>query len=270
MDIATPLVAHPQPAEVIEPGQGALDDPAMATQPLAGVDALARDAHLDVTLAEGGAAARVVIPLVAVALVRALTPPPGRRLDRRDGVKEILQHHRVVPVSPGQDFGQRKTSALDHNMALRARFAAIRRVRADEIAPLLAGMLAESQQARLQSIWPASPSRSRSSWWSRSQTPASCQSRNLRQQVIPEPQPSSWGNISHGMPDFRTKMMPARQARSGTRGRPPLGLGGSGGSRGATIAQSSSLTRVTSVEFCKLGMAGPWTRWPPASTRAAG
>jgi hypothetical protein len=72
MDIGPPLVAHPQPAEVIEPGQGALDDPAMATQPLAGVDALARDAHLDVTRAQRGAAARRVIPLVGMPIVRAL------------------------------------------------------------------------------------------------------------------------------------------------------------------------------------------------------
>ena len=37
--------------------------------------------------------------------------------------------------------------------------------------------------------------------------------------------------------------MPVKQARSGTRGRPPLGLGGSGGSSGATMAHSSSLTK---------------------------
>ena len=35
-------------------------------------------------------------------------------------------------------------------------------------------------------------------------------------------------------------MMPVRAARSGTRGRPPLGLGGSGGSSGSTIAHKSS------------------------------
>lgn len=39
---------------------------------------------------------------------------------------------------------------------------------------------------------------------SRSQTPAACQSRKRRQQLMPEPQPISWGNISHGMPDCST------------------------------------------------------------------
>ena len=37
-------------------------------------------------------------------------------------------------------------------------------------------------------------------WCRRSQTPASCQSRSRRQQVMPVPQPISWGSISQGMP----------------------------------------------------------------------
>jgi hypothetical protein len=59
--------------------------------------------------------------------------------------------------------------------------------------------------------------------------PASCQARN-RQQVMPEPQPSSCGSISHGMPLRSTKRIPMKQARSGKRGRPPLGLRDEGGS----------------------------------------
>jgi hypothetical protein len=151
-----------------------------------------------------------------------------------------------VAVSAGQERGERDAAPVDHNMALRAGhplgLAAIRRVGADGFAPLLAGMLAESRLARLQSMRSASPNRSRSSRWSRSHTPASCQSRSRRQQVTPEPHPSSWGSISHGMPDFRTKMIPVKAARFGMRGRPPLGLGGSGGSSGATTAHRSSLT----------------------------
>ena len=44
------------------------------------------------------------------------------------------------------------------------------------------------------------------------------------------------------MPLLSTKMIPVRQARSGTRGRPPLGLGGSGGSKGSMMVHRSSLT----------------------------
>jgi hypothetical protein len=84
------------------------------------------------------------------------------------------------------------------------------------------------------------PRRSRRTRWSVSHTPACCQSRRRRQQVMPEPQPISWGSISHGMPERRTNRMPVRAARSGTRGRPPLGLGGSGGRSGSITAHRSS------------------------------
>ena len=145
-------------------------------------------------------------------------------------------------LAPVRSAASGSPAALDHNMALRARFAAIRGVRADGLAPLLAGMLAESRRGPAPVDRSASPRRSSSTWCSRSHTPASCQSRSRRQQVMPEPQPISWGSISQGMPVFSTKMMPVRAARSGTRGRPPLGLGGSGGSSGATRAHNSSLT----------------------------
>ena len=54
--------------------------------------------------------------------------------------------------------------------------------------------------------------------------PASCQSRKRRQQVMPDPHPSSWGSISQGTPLRNTNTIPARHARSAKRGLPPLGL----------------------------------------------
>ena len=65
------------------------------------------------------------------------------------------------------------------------------------------------------------------------QTPAWYQSRSLRQHLIPLPHPISAGKYSQGMPVFSTNRIPASAARSDTRGRPPLGFGGSGGSSGA-------------------------------------
>ena len=112
-------------------------------------------------------AARDVVGLVGVQLGRALAPPAVRRLDGRDGVEQFLEDDRVVAVGPGQEAGQRDAAPVAHNVALRARFAAIRRVGAGAVAPPLAGTLAESSEARLQSIWPASPRRSRSSRWRR-------------------------------------------------------------------------------------------------------
>ena len=137
---------------------------------------------------------------------------------------------------------ERDPLAVDHKVVLRARFALIRRIRPGCLAPLFAGTDALSRLARLQSIRSASPSRSGKTWCKRSQTPACCQSRSRRQQVTPLLQPISKGNISQGMPLFKPKMMLVRAARFGTRGRPPFGLGGSGGSSGSMMVHSSSRT----------------------------
>jgi hypothetical protein len=242
VDVGPSFVAHGQAPHAVEPGQGALDHPAVAAQPLARIDPFAGDADADVALRQRAAAAGDVVRLVGVQLARSLAPSPVGLLDGRDGVEQRLQDDAVVAVRSGQEAGQRDPAALAHNVALRARFAAVRRVGADGVAPLLAGTLAESSEARLQSIWSAVPRRSSSSRWRRSHTPAACQSRKRRQQVTPLPQPISCGSISQGMPDLRTKTMPVRAARSEIRGRPPLGLGGSGGSNGSTSAHNSSLT----------------------------
>jgi hypothetical protein len=132
-------------------------------------------------------------------------------------------------------------------MALRARFSFIRRILTGFWAPFLAGLEAESKEALSQSIWSASPRRFNSTRCSRSHTLACCHSRKRRQQVTPEPQPISWGNISQGMALFKTKMMALRAARSSTRGLPPSGLGSSGGNSGSTIFQSSSLTNTLAM-----------------------
>lgn len=247
MDVGAPLVADGEAAVAVEPGQGALHHPAVPAQPRAGVDALAGDADLDAALGQRPPTARDVVRLVGMPLVRSFAPPAIRLPDRGDGIKQLREDDRVVAVGAGQQYGQREPAAFGENVPCGAGFAAIGGVGSDELAPLLAGMEALSRQARLQSIRPASPRRSSRAWCRASHTPAACQSRNRRQHVIPEPQPISWGNSSHWMPVLRTKMMPVKHARSGTRGRPPLGLGGSGGSSGATTAHNSSLTRGLAI-----------------------
>jgi hypothetical protein len=127
-------------------------------------------------------------------------------------------------------------------MALRARFASIRRIRAGFFAPPTEGTVKESTEALDQSSRSASARRSSKTWCSLFQTPASCHSLSLRQQVVPEPQPSSGGSHDQGRLARRTKMMPRRQSQFEMRGLPPLGFSGSGGRSGSTAAHSSSLT----------------------------
>src|SRR5690242_2432838 len=98
MNIGPALVAHPQAAKGSEPGQGALDDPAVAPQAVAALDALAGDAHLDVALGQGGTTPRRVVALVGVPLVGTLTPPPVGLADGRDRIEQLLKDHGVMAM----------------------------------------------------------------------------------------------------------------------------------------------------------------------------
>ena len=245
MKIGPPLIADRQSTKTREPGQRSLDHPAMPSEPLARVDAAAGDAREDAALAAGGTTTWIIVSLVGVQLGRAAarpTPPSPRLTDRRNGIQGHFQHPRVMDVGRREPHRERDAVGIDHQMALRARFATIRRIRAGRFAPLLAGTLAESSAARDQSSLSASASRCSRVWWRRSHTPTCCQSRSRRQQVIPLPHPSSCGSISQVIPLLSTNKMPVNTARSLTRGRPPLGLGRSWGSSGSTTAHSSSLT----------------------------
>jgi hypothetical protein len=161
----------------------------------------------------------------------------GNRVDQRD------QLSRVVGVSSREPDPEWDAAAVDDQMVLGAALAAVGRVGACLLAPLLARTLTLSRLARLQSMAASSPNQLSNLACSFAQTPACCQSRSRRQQVAPLPQPSSFGSSRQGQPVRRTKMIPPKAARSGTRGRPPLGLGGAVGSRGSTTSHRSSGTR---------------------------
>jgi hypothetical protein len=65
---------------------------------------------------------------------------------------------------------------------------------------------------------------------------------------MPLPQPISCGNISHGIPEINTKMMPDSAARSGILGRPPRSVRVSRfGINGSIRVQSSSLTNGSAM-----------------------
>jgi len=179
-------------------------------------------------------------------LERTTTRSPTRATRLADGwdrVQGNLEQPRVVNVGRREDHREWDAGAVNDQVAFASRLAAVGGIGAGLLAPLFAGTLAESSEARDQSSLSASARRCNNSRWRRSHTPARFQSRRRRQHVIPLPQPSSLGKSSQPMPLLRTKMIPVKTLRSSRRGRPPLGLGGSGGSSGAMTAHSSSLTR---------------------------
>src|SRR6266540_2494898 len=215
------------------------------SEALAGLDADPGNPAAHVVLPAVAPAVRLIIGLVAVHL-RGSPPGPARpaerALERGNRLEHLLEDDRVVHIGRRQERGEREAPGIDHQMALRTRLAAIRWIRPGRFAPLFAGTLVESILARDQSIWSASLRRWSSTRSSRRHTPAACQSRSRRQQVLPLPQPSSAGRSDQGQPLRRMKRMPANALRSGIRGRPPRAWEGGGGSRGATSAHSSSGT----------------------------
>src|SRR5215216_784702 len=247
MDVVTPLIANREPAVLRKPAQCALHHPPVSPQLLAALNSLSCYPAPDGTLPEGFLALFVVVSFVSVKFLGPLSRSATGSLDGLYAVDQLFENHRVVDVCRAELHTERDASSVRNKVALRARFSFIRRIRSGFWAPLLAGMEAESKQARSHSIWSASPRRFKSTRCRRSQSPASCHSRNRRQHVTPEPQPISWGNISQGMPLFSTKMMPVRAARSSTRGLPPCGLGDSGGSSSSITSHSSSLTNSLAI-----------------------
>lgn len=155
MHVGAALIPNAESTKAIEPRPGVLDDPAMTSQVRLRLDADARNPAADAVRVEEASAVRFVGACVRVHLhwpapwMSALPERPG---EERDRVEHVLEPHRIVHVRGGQERGERNALGIDHHMALRARFRAIRRIRPGRLAPRFAGILIESTAARLQSI----------------------------------------------------------------------------------------------------------------------
>src|SRR5512135_1974746 len=111
--------------------------------------------------------------------------------------------------------------------------------------PPFARTLTESMHTRDQSSSPLRPSSPSTAGCRASHTPARCHSRSRRQQVQPEPNPSSAGTAAQPIPVVRTNRMPSRASRSSRRGRPPgpRGRDGGGISGSSRVHKRSSTSR---------------------------
>jgi hypothetical protein len=218
----------------------------MSSESLGGIDSAASKTWHDAASAQSATEVRGIVGLVRVQLGRALAWAArlsSRADDRRNGIDERKELSRVVDVGSREPHSQGDVGAIHPEVVLGARLAAVGGVRPGLFTPLFARTLILSALARLQSMMASSPNQFSKVACRRCQTPASCQSRNRRQQVTPLPQPSSFGSSRQGQPVRRTKMFPTKAARLGTRGRPPLSLGGSFGSRGSMASQGMSGAR---------------------------
>lgn len=135
MDIDPTFEANAQLAHAREPDVSTFHDPAMTPQAVVALDPLARDPWRDASRLEVMATAVDVVGLVSVQLAWPASGAPRLSGDRRQGIDQLLEYHRVVPVGPDHAKRQGDAIAIDDQVPLAAKLAAIGRVRPGVGAP---------------------------------------------------------------------------------------------------------------------------------------
>ena len=241
MDVITSFIADAKTTILMQPRKSALNDLATYPQTTSIAGAPSSQEGLNDSSAKPTTMRLTVVS--AIPQHRSRTPERSADLacNRRNRIDQRQQLCDIVTIRPRQSDGQRDAIGVGHQMVFRAFFAAIRAVGACFRPPKIARTDVESTTAREKSIWPARRNWLSKTRWILSHTPALCQSRRRRQQVMPEPQPISWGRSSHAIPVLRTKSIPVRTSRSDKGFRPGyLHRLFFWGSKGSMMCHSSS------------------------------
>jgi hypothetical protein len=220
VDVGGAVVADEQTPALVEPGEGAFDDPAIVSEAGAVLGLAPGDHGFDPSLPELPSVTGVVVATVGDDPVGATSRSTDAAAHRWDEVDERNQLGDVVTVTARERPCERRPGAVGQEVVLGARAAPVDRARPGLAAPFFAWIWLESATARDQSSSPAACSSASSNSCSRCQTPASCHNRSRRQHVIPEPNPSSCGKCSHAIPVCNTNKIPLRTLRSSSGLRP--------------------------------------------------
>ena len=130
--------AQEESAAVVEPGEGAFDDPAVSAQAGAVLGLAAGDLGFDPALPELAAVLVVVVAAVAGQPVGAVAWPADLAAHRRDTLDERDQLRDVVAVATREPPGERDPRGVDEEVVLGARSAAVNWARARRAAPFFA------------------------------------------------------------------------------------------------------------------------------------
>lgn len=220
MDISPALVADTQAAELVQPAERALDDPAGFAQAAAVGLALARQSIDNAQAAQQTSVSGTAISTIALEEVRTPARSSDFTAHGRHRCQQWLQLAAIMHVGGGYLDAERNALGIGEKMMFAARFAAVGRARPRLEPPKTARTLLESTTARDQSSRSAACKRRSNSRWSLSHTPAFCQSRSRRQHVTPLPHPNSCGRSRQAMPLLSTNKIPVSAARSDTPLRP--------------------------------------------------
>jgi hypothetical protein len=138
VDLGPAVIADQQPLEVVEPGEGALDHPASATEARAVFGLAAGDLRADSAFAELAPLRTMVVGAISGEPLRPTARAPGNAADARNRVDERDQLGDVVAVAARERPGERDPARLDQEVVLGAAPAAINRARARRGAPFFA------------------------------------------------------------------------------------------------------------------------------------
>ena len=176
MGLVAAVGADKQTASVVQPGEGALDDPTVATKSGAVLGLAACDQRPGPALAHETAVLVVVVAAVGDDAVGTAPRPAGATANRRHTVEQLEQLRDVVAVAAGERPSERDAAAVYEEMLLAAAAAPVDRARTGLGAPFFAWTWLESAIARDHSISPAACSSASNNSCSRCHTPACCHS----------------------------------------------------------------------------------------------
>jgi hypothetical protein len=246
------LIPDSKAAELVDPRMSSLDNPAKCTQAAAMGSAPLCQNRLNPAASQLLAVGFGVVGSIPLNAIGFPSGRSGLPPDRGNVVYQGQQLCQVMRIGSGDREGHGNASRIREQMMLRARFPSVSGIGAGLRPPKTARTEELSTMARDQSILSASRSLESSTSWILCHTPARCHSWRCDQQVIPQPQPSSWGRYSQGMPVLNTNTMPVSTLRW-SRGRRPghrvrRGLGG--GSKGLISFHNESSN--SGFAMCKL------------------
>ena len=118
MDLVAAVVADEQALELVQPGEGAFDDPAVATEAGAVAGTAAGDLRGDAAAAEFAAVAGRVVAAVSSQPVGPPARPADFAADGRDTVEQRDQLGDVVAVTAGNRERERDPGGIDQEVVL--------------------------------------------------------------------------------------------------------------------------------------------------------
>lgn len=138
MDLGAAVVADEQPFEVVQPGEGALDDPADTAEAGAVFGPAAGDLGADAAPVQLATVLVVVVAAISGDARRAPTRPADQAAHRRHALDKRDQLGDVVAIATGDRPGERDPGGVYEKVMLGAVSGSINRARARRGAPFFA------------------------------------------------------------------------------------------------------------------------------------